>query len=87
LLKLKTELDAFAKSLLDVRNKVLSHNDLETILAEATLGEFPAGEDVKYFDDLQKFVNIVSEKVRLAPYPFYIDTDVEADALLALLRR
>ena len=67
---LEKELDGFASPLRGVRNKILSHNDLATILAGAPLGGFAMGEDVKYFKDLQEFVNIVHDQVVGGPYPF-----------------
>jgi hypothetical protein len=70
LTKLKAKLDCFASQLLDVRNKILSHNDLATIVAGATLGEFDEGADGKYFKALQEFVNIVHGEVIGVPYPF-----------------
>ena len=67
---LKKELDGFAFQLRDVRNKILSHYDLATILAGAPLGEFAKGDDEKYFEALQEFVNIVHDQVVGGPYPF-----------------
>jgi hypothetical protein len=67
---LAKELDSLADKLKGVRNKILSHNDLATIVAGATLGEFAKGADEKYFKDLQEFVNIVHDEVVGGPYPF-----------------
>ncbi|MGO9316403.1 MAG: hypothetical protein ACLPXT_07515 [Terracidiphilus sp.] len=67
---LAKELDGFASQLRGLRNKMLSHYDLATILAGAPLGGFAMGEDVKYFKDLQEFVNIVHDQVVGGPYPF-----------------
>lgn len=76
---LKKQLDNFANSKLrGVRNKVLSHNDLATILDEARLGEFAEGAEKQYFEALQEFVNIVHEEVIGGPYPFctFVQGDV-----------
>jgi hypothetical protein len=70
LMELSEELDGLADKLEDVRNKILSHNDLATIVAGATLGEFGEGADEKYFEALQEFVNIVHDQVAGGPYPF-----------------
>jgi hypothetical protein len=70
LTKLAKELNGLADKLKDVRNKILSHNDLATIIAGATLGEFDEGADEKYFEALQEFVNIVHDQVVGGPYPF-----------------
>jgi hypothetical protein len=67
---LAKELDRFAKPLLDARNKILSHNDLATMVAGAALGAFPVGDDEKYFKALQEFVNIVHGEVIGGPCPF-----------------
>ena len=68
--KLKIKLDCFASQLLGARHKILSHNDLATILAGARLGSFAEGDDEKYFENLQEFVNIVHDQVVGGPYPF-----------------
>jgi hypothetical protein len=67
---LAKELGDFAKHLLGVRNKILSHNDLATIVSGATLGNFPDGDDEEYFKALQEFVDIVHDQVIGGPYPF-----------------
>ena len=68
---LKNKLDGFAFPLRGgVRNKILAHYDLQTILARAPLGKFADGSDKKYFEDLQEFVNIVHDQVVGGPYPF-----------------
>ena len=63
-------LTGFADNLRGVRNKILSHYDLATILANAPLGTFANGDDLKYFKDLQEFVDIVYDQVVGGPYPF-----------------
>lgn len=69
--KLAKELSRFADPLRrGVRNKILSHYDLATILADAPLGGFDKGADEKYFKDLQEFVNIVHGEVIGGPLPF-----------------
>jgi hypothetical protein len=68
--ELKTKLDGLADKLTGARNKILSHNDLATIVAGARLGDFPDGDDEKYFKALQEFVNIVHDHVVGGPYPF-----------------
>ncbi|MGP8250815.1 MAG: hypothetical protein ACLQHF_02210 [Terracidiphilus sp.] len=68
--QLKIELDRFASQLLDARNKILSHNDLATIEANATLGEFAKGADEKYFKALKEFVDVVHSEVIGGTYPF-----------------
>jgi len=67
---LAKELNGFADQLKGVRNKILSHNDLATIVAGATLGDFAEGADEKYFKDLQELVDIVHGEVIGVPNPF-----------------
>ena len=83
---LQVQLDAFAAKLRKVRNKVLSHNDLEAILDGGTLGAFPEGEDVEYFKVLQKFVNIVHRSVIGGDFIFNKAAADDAAALLLLLK-
>ena len=68
--KLAEELNRFASQLRDVRNKSLSHNDLATIVAQATLGEFAEGADERYFKALEEFVNVIHGEVIGGPWPF-----------------
>ena len=77
---LAKELGDFAKQLLSARNKILSHNDLATIVAGATLGAFVNGADRKYFEALQEFVNTVHDEVIGGPWPFddLVKNDVAA---------
>jgi hypothetical protein len=67
---IRKELDSLASELHGVRNKILSHYDLRTILAGAPLGMFADGSAEKYFEALQEFVNIVHDQVVGGPYPF-----------------
>lgn len=83
---LKDELDRFADQLREVRDKVLSHNDLEAHLSGGTLGAFAGGQDRLYFDKLQEFVNIVQESTFGSPAPFSDEPDQDAKALLAALK-
>jgi hypothetical protein len=77
---LAKQLDDFASQLRGVRNKILSHHDLVTILAGAPLGDFAKGDDEKYFKALQEFVNTVHDEVIGGPWPFcnLVKNDVAA---------
>lgn len=59
LTKLKKKLEELAVKVRPARHKILSHNDIEVILSKAVLGEFPDGEDTKYFQTLQEFVDVI----------------------------
>ena len=83
--KLAKELSRFADPLRQgVRNKILSHYDLATILAGAPLGAFDKGADEKYFEDLQQFVNMVHGEVIGGPWPF--SNQVKNDVTAFLIR-
>jgi len=43
------------------RNKLLAHLDREAVLSGLPLGEFPEGEDKRFFEALQKICNITHE--------------------------
>jgi hypothetical protein len=86
LAKLQTELDAFASQLRAARNKVLSHNDLERILIGTALGGYPAGEDAKYFENLQAFVNIVHRNSVGGDFLFSTVAKDDAEALHSLIK-
>ena len=65
---------------------MLSHNDLDTIAADATLGEFAEGDDVKYFAALQEFVNIVHFETVGEPWPFNDLVKNDVAAFLAVIK-
>ncbi len=75
--ELQTQLDGLAKKIRPARNKVLSHNDLKSILSNAVLGSFEEGADNEYYERLQRFVGIVHDKT--CGYPYRFDEIVEAD--------
>uniref|UniRef100_E6QP16 HEPN AbiU2-like domain-containing protein n=1 Tax=mine drainage metagenome TaxID=410659 RepID=E6QP16_9ZZZZ len=83
---LAKELGDFAKQLLGVRNKILSHNDLATIVAGAPLGAFAKGDDEKYFKALQEFVNTVHDEVIGGPWPFNYLVINDVAAFLSVIR-
>jgi len=84
---LAKELDDFAiNKLRVVRNKILSHSDLATIMAGAPLGAFDKGADEKYFNDLQEFVNTVHEQVIGGPWPFNYLVKNDVVAFLATIK-
>jgi hypothetical protein len=83
---LKEDLDRFAGVIRSARNKILSHRDLETILAGKPLGKFEAGADDTYFQKLQEFVDLVHDKTIGGPYPLAEATVLnDAGALVHLL--
>jgi hypothetical protein len=65
-----SKLDKLAQYIRPARNKILSHNDLKSILDDVPLGVFPQGKDIEYFRILQEFVNVVHDKSVGDPYVF-----------------
>jgi hypothetical protein len=84
--KLADELSGFASQLRDARNKSLSHNDLATIEAGTTLGEFANGADEKYFKTLEAFVNTVYDQVVGGPWAFNNHVKNDVAAFLATIK-
>ncbi len=68
--KLQDNMECFSKRIKPARNKILSHNDLKTFISESTHGDFEEGADIKYFEELQKFNNIVCNKILGIDLPF-----------------
>jgi len=75
--ELYTKLESLAKKIRPARHKLLSHNDLESILSSAVLGSFQEGADNEYYKALQEFVNIIHIDTYGRPYPF--DETVKKD--------
>ncbi|WP_298236573.1 hypothetical protein [uncultured Azohydromonas sp.] len=83
--RLAGQLSSFSKQLRAPRNQLLSHNDLAAILSGNPLGEFNPGEDIKYFEVLQNFVNIVHNEVMGTPFPFDDLAENDAEILMAMI--
>lgn len=69
------------------RNKVLAHNDLETLKCNSVLGEFPQDLDNEYFSALQDFVNEVHQKWCNVPYALNDLAGADVDEFLEVLAR
>jgi hypothetical protein len=83
---LQKQLEEVPKKIRPARNKILSHNDLETYLNEPTLGAFPDEADTEYFKALEEFVNIVHENAIGTPWQFSRNVDAESELLLSSLK-
>ena len=83
--RMVTRLNILKERIIPARNKILSHNDLDTILADRPLGGFPEGEDEDYFRTLQDFVNVVHDRWFGGPYPFNDLTEADVHEFLYLL--
>lgn len=80
---LKERLDALNRKIRSARNRIISHNDLATILANEPLGGFDIGADKRYFKMLHKFVKLVYLEVSGDPCADF-STFPRGDATLAL---
>ena len=87
ILTIQKNLSSLATKLNAARNKLLAHNDLETIMKNETLGEFPLGADEQYFKELQNLVNLVHEKWFECPYPFNDLAIADANEFIQLLKK
>lgn len=68
-----SRLNILFEKIKSARNKILVHNDLETLMDEkAILGEFPEGLDEEYFLALQELANEVHMKWFKVPYSFKV---------------
>ncbi len=89
--RLKNDLDGLAVHLKPARNKLLAHIDLPTAMSGVVLGAFPEGDDARYFDNLQQFVNVAHENTLGGPHPLHVSMDcndahVFVEALLQYCR-
>ena len=67
---LKNTLDAFETKIRSARNKIISHNDLSTQINNITHGTFETNEDVKYFESLRQFVDVINRLDPDEPFQF-----------------
>lgn len=58
---LQDETEDFRGYLKGARDKLLAHRDTTTVLSGKPLGKFPEGEDMAFFDALQKICDIAHE--------------------------
>lgn len=83
---LANKLNQFEKGLHEARNRALSHNDLAAILSGTVLGAFTKDEDIKYFETLQLFVNLVHDEVIGGPRPFTSSAKGDIVKLLTMVK-
>jgi hypothetical protein len=81
------KLNDFRRLIIKARNKILSHNDLNTIINGTTLGAFPEGKEIDFWADLQEFVNIVYGHYFGSIYPIESITERGADDLVEALKK
>jgi len=75
-------------NIIAARNKLISHNDRDTILRNETMGSFEPGQDKIYFKQLQQFVKIVHENTIGGPFLYFDDSAAnDADIFLERIPR
>lgn len=84
--RIRTRLSRLPHSLKAARNKILSHNDLKTILSGAKMGAFAKGLDDKYFRDLQSLVDLAHDRAIGGPFPFDDLVNVDIREFLGVIR-
>lgn len=80
--RLRHSLDELVEHIRPARNRILAHNDRDTIIGGESLGGFRVGQDDAYFVTLQRFVDLVHDRVVGGPYPFDDFAAVDADAFI-----
>ena len=84
---IRTRLVRLADTIRAARNRLLSHNDLEIILNEESLGEFEEGADVAYFEALREYASTVHEASLGVPYEFDGLTPNDIEIFMSQFRR
>lgn len=64
---LARQLDSLDEQIRPARNRILAHNDLETMEKGEPLGKFPPGADTRYFKTLHDLVCVVYENMTGGP--------------------
>ena len=87
LLGLKKEMESLFGKIKLARNKLIAHNDLQTILEGTVLGQFKKDADIQYFRNLERFVGVIFRELTGRPRPFYDLVTNEAEAFRQVLLR
>jgi hypothetical protein len=86
LIELRDKMMVFESKLRTVRDKIIAHNDLTSILQSNDLGEFDQEEDTLYFQHLEAFASIV-QKVSLGELFLYDDVRNDIDFFMTAFNR
>ena len=84
--EIQFKLKEFAEKIYPARNKLIAHTDLLASRTNSSMGEFPMGDDIRYFEALQKFVNLLHGHVFGGPFPFSGLAGNDVDGLLFLIK-
>ncbi|WP_226469388.1 hypothetical protein [Luteimonas panaciterrae] len=85
LVPIRAKLDSFAEKLRHARNKALSHNDLAAIVSGGVLGTFEENEDLEYFQNLEKFADVVSREVTGEGFTYSAEIVMTASGLVRIV--
>lgn len=84
---IRARLVVLADAIREVRNRLLSHHDVDIILNGQSLGAFEEGMDVAYFQALREYASAVHEETFGSPYGFDGLTQNDVHAFMAQFRR
>lgn len=88
ILNASAALDRYRKLIRDSRNRVISHNDKHTALANLPIGAHSESDVIAFFDNLYAYVDAVGNAVGIGPLDFRTNAGPgDAHDLLRLLRR
>lgn len=85
--ELKDEMQLLADKLIPARHKVLAHHDLQIALAGVSLGGFDKDSEIKYFSNLQLFVDNAFVELTGRPRPFNSSMGGDAKDLWSVLTK
>lgn len=83
---LADEIAKFRKKVEKARNKVIAHADVKTYIQNIALGEFNQEDEEKFWEALQKFVDLVYDKTFSGPFPINATLSGDAISLIAMLK-
>jgi hypothetical protein len=84
----KREMDILYPAIKVARNKILSHNDLKTMVnTDEALGQFEKGQDVQYFESLKEFCELLAQAVLGKPFLYDDLVKNDVDAFMAQFMR
>ena len=80
-------LSGFRKYIIDARRKIIAHSDLKAQISGGNLGAFPAGEETKFWNNLQKFIDIIHNHYIGGPYSIDVVPQYDTPDLIEALKR
>ena len=81
------ELLDFRRKILPARNQLVVHPDLQAHASDVSFGAFPEGDETRFLQNLQEFVDIVHEQLFGCRLPLDAVTYGDASDLIICLQR